>query len=257
LDIIFVCEWCLMFFKFESELSRHIKRCSVHHPPGNEIYRDTEYSVSMWEVDGSFSRVYCENLCFLSKLFLDHKTLRHPVHLFLFYTLTEISSRGYHVVGYFSKEKYSKNNVSCILTLPQYQRKGYGTFLISFSYALSKKEGKRGTPERPLSDLGKASYMAFWTSQLVQLIRNRPDVSIDELADLTGIEPTDIITCLESLGILRSHSQHGLNYLYLPDSVYDQLIQSKQPPKPVKFDRLHWQPYDHYLAPYEYNPTAR
>ena len=30
----------------------------------------------MFEVDGTYFRVYCENLCFLSKLFLDHKTLR-------------------------------------------------------------------------------------------------------------------------------------------------------------------------------------
>ena len=53
----------------------------------------------------------------------------------------------HHIVGYFSKEKASLDgyNLACILTLPPYQRKGYGRFLISFSYELSKKEGRIGT----------------------------------------------------------------------------------------------------------------
>lgn len=47
-------------------------------------------------------------------------------------------------VGYFSKEKncLEDYNLACILTLPAYQRKGYGKFLISMSYELSKIEGK-------------------------------------------------------------------------------------------------------------------
>lgn len=53
---------------------------------------------------------------------------------FLFYVLTEVDERGAHVVGYFSKEKDSPDdyNLACILTLPPYQRRGYGKFLISF-----------------------------------------------------------------------------------------------------------------------------
>ena len=48
--------------------------------------------------------MFCQNLCYLAKLFLDHKTLYYDVDLFLFYVLCEVDERGYHIVGYFSKE---------------------------------------------------------------------------------------------------------------------------------------------------------
>lgn len=50
------------------------------------------------QVDGKKNRVYCQNLCLLSKLFLDHKTLYYDVDPFLFYVLCEVDSDGYHMV---------------------------------------------------------------------------------------------------------------------------------------------------------------
>lgn len=90
---------------------------------------------TVFEVDGNQNKFYCQNLCLLAKLFLDHKTLYYDVEPFLFYVLTQNDDTGCHLVGYFSKEKHcqQKYNVSCIMTLPQYQRKGYGRFLIDFS----------------------------------------------------------------------------------------------------------------------------
>lgn len=80
------------------------------HPPGDEIYRETAEGghgcgVSVFEVDGKTNKVYCQNLCLLSKLFLDHKTLYYDVDPFLFYVLCELDEDGAHIVGYFSKEK--------------------------------------------------------------------------------------------------------------------------------------------------------
>jgi GNAT superfamily N-acetyltransferase len=282
LQKLYFCEYSLHFFKRRTQLLRHLNKCKLRHPPGDEIYRKDNISmfevrvllkggghfqhgthaashtratglrtcsaataafaeshcvtlttphtgqelrpntccplVLLWcQVDGRKEKQYCQNLCYLAKLFLDHKTLYYDVDLFLFYVLCETDSRGAHIVGghpvvakqggcgdcvqcavaaavlilmpehagyaqlyaaallshfppcpctlppfvlcppraaaaaavcaqvgYFSKEKCSEEgyNLACILTLPCYQKKGYGKFLISFSYELSKLEGK-------------------------------------------------------------------------------------------------------------------
>jgi hypothetical protein len=85
------------------------------------------------------SQIYCQNLCLLSKMFLDHKSLFYDVEPFLFYVMTEVDDIGARFVGYFSKEKRSPKdyNVSCIMTLPVRQRKGWGNLLIDFSMSNS------------------------------------------------------------------------------------------------------------------------
>jgi len=66
------------------------------------------------QVDGKKNKVYGQNLCYLAKLFLDHKTLYYDVDLFLFYVLCECDDRGCHMVGYFSKVKFTNNMNLCI-----------------------------------------------------------------------------------------------------------------------------------------------
>eukprot|EP01056_Protomagalhaensia_sp_Gyna25_P003379 Protomagalhaensia_sp_Gyna_25__3378@NODE_304_length_3981_cov_24_902334_g235_i0_p2_GENE_NODE_304_length_3981_cov_24_902334_g235_i0NODE_304_length_3981_cov_24_902334_g235_i0_p2_ORF_typecomplete_len426_score79_88MOZ_SAS/PF01853_18/3_6e67zfMYST/PF17772_1/7_2e18Tudorknot/PF11717_8/3_7e08Tudorknot/PF11717_8/6_5e03Acetyltransf_7/PF13508_7/0_0039Acetyltransf_10/PF13673_7/0_0067Acetyltransf_1/PF00583_25/0_032_NODE_304_length_3981_cov_24_902334_g235_i08042081 len=269
-DILHLCSFCLAFFKFREELVKHNQRCTARHPPGNEVFRDPIRKLSMWEVDGGVSRIYCENVCYLSKLFLDHKTLRHPVHLFLFYVLTELAEDGHHIVGYFSKEKYSRNNVSCILSLPQYQKKGYGKFLIHFSYALAVKEGRLGTPERPLSDLGKASYLNYWRQVLLQELTGQKELDIDAVSRKYSFEPNDIKMCLKESDILVKDESGASNpgaegcpveaawtYCYLPPE-YLQLLSMKlgNPPPSINPHDLHWVPYDPFMGPFEYSADA-
>lgn len=130
---LWLCEFCLKYMKSRFMASRHRIKCKVRHPPGDEIYRDG--NVSIFEVDGRKSKIYCQNLCLLAKMFLDHKTLYYDVEPFLFYIVTEIDELGAHFVGYFSKEKrsYMGYNLSCIMTLPIRQRRGWGNFTIDIS----------------------------------------------------------------------------------------------------------------------------
>ena len=132
LPCIYICEFCLKFIKSRVCLERHLTKCNLKHPPGNEIYRKN--SVSFFEIDGRKNKVYAQYLCLLAKLFLDHKTLYYDTDPFLFYVMCECDNKGCHIVGYFSKEKESSEdyNVACILVLPPYQRKSYGKLLIEF-----------------------------------------------------------------------------------------------------------------------------
>lgn len=98
---LFVCEFCLKYMRLEKSYRYHLQDCSWRHPPGVEIYR--KGSLSVWEIDGRDHKVYCQCLCLIAKLFLDHKTLYFDVEPFIFYVLCEVDRVGAHIVGYFSK----------------------------------------------------------------------------------------------------------------------------------------------------------
>ena len=234
---LFVCEFCLKYCKRRKTLVKHKKCCPLTHPPGNEIYRHpaeiekrtvpgengeesrvieeiVRPELSVFEVDGARAATYCQNLCLLAKLFLDHKTLYHDVSQMLFYTLCEKGEDKKHrVVGYFSKDKNGSqtgHNLACILTLPPYQRKGYGRFLIAFSYELTKRESWVGTPEKPLSDLGLMSYSSYWgdvISELLKSLEIGTVITVSKISKLTHLATQDVILVLEQAQILKRKSK--------------------------------------------------
>ena len=73
------------------------------------------------------------------------------------------------------------------MTLPQYQRQGYGRFLIEFSYLLSKVEGIPGTPEKPLSDLGRVSYHSYWKSVVLEYLDKHRESKELKIAEITKV----------------------------------------------------------------------
>uniref|UniRef100_A0A183U0B9 Histone acetyltransferase n=1 Tax=Toxocara canis TaxID=6265 RepID=A0A183U0B9_TOXCA len=130
-------------------------------------------------------QVYCQCLCLLAKLFLDHKTLYFDVEPFLFYVLCEMDDESAHVVGFFSKERSSPdgNNLAC--------------------YELSKREGLIGSPEKPLSDLGKLGYRSYWSWVVLEALERGTKVTISDLSRETGIHSDDIIDTLDALRLTR------------------------------------------------------
>ena len=246
---LFFCEFTLNFFKRKEQLQRHLRKTEMYHPPGDEIYRSESRgkTAAFFEIDGKKEKIFCQNLCYLAKLFLDHKTLYYDVDLFLFYVLCEVDERGYHIVGYFSKEKCSEEgyNLACILTLPAYQRKGYGKMLISFSYELSKKEGKVGTPERPLSDLGLVSYRGYWTRELLAILKDesRAVMSIKDLSELTMIKTEDIISTLQHLNLL-AYQKGAYVICAAPELIEKHLKAAGSAGVEVDPTKLIWTPYN-------------
>ncbi|OKL60091.1 hypothetical protein UA08_04716 [Talaromyces atroroseus] len=244
--VLYICEFCLKYMNSDFVAWRHKLKCPAKHPPGDEIYRDG--SVSIYEVDGRKNPVYCQNLCLLAKLFLGSKTLYYDVEPFLFYVMTEFDELGCHFVGYFSKEKRpsSSNNVSCILTLPIHQRKGYGNLLIDFSYLLTRVEKKTGSPEKPLSDMGLVSYRNYWRLVLSYQLRNqKTPVSIAELSDRTGITADDIVSGLEGLRALVRDPVTKTYALRLNYPYFEEYIQNWEAKGYVKLNpnALVWTPY--------------
>eukprot|EP00049_Salpingoeca_infusionum_P009878 m.167907 g.167907 ORF g.167907 m.167907 type:complete len:189 (-) comp14468_c0_seq4:143-709(-) len=130
----------------------------------------------------------------------------------MFYVMTVRDEQNQsHIVGYFSKEKQNvKNyNVSCILVFPRFMGKKYGSLLIDFSYLLTRVEGTVGTPERPLSFLGRKAYQSFWHRKLITLLAEQSEeyvedkpVQLSDLAQKTGMMPHDIASTLAQAGVL-------------------------------------------------------
>ncbi|KAL3453160.1 hypothetical protein BJX65DRAFT_292912 [Aspergillus insuetus] len=246
-EVVYIDEFCLSYFDNKRAFERHRTKCTLVHPPGNEIYRDD--NISFFEVDGRRQRTWCRNLCLLSKLFLDHKTLYYDVDPFLFYCMCTRDETGCHLVGYFSKEKDSAEgyNLACILTLPQYQRHGFGRLLISFSYELSKREGKLGSPEKPLSDLGLLSYRQYWRETLVEILMEsgREAVSENELAVLTSMTEKDVHETLVVFNMLRYHKGNWV--IVLTDQVvaeHEKRLEKEKIKGSRRIDssRLQWKP---------------
>nr|VZI47967.1 unnamed protein product [Spirometra erinaceieuropaei] len=254
LPLIYICEFCLTYMRYNIAYRRHRLRCKRKFPPGNEIYR--RGTLSFFEVDGEKQKEYCRNICLLAKLYLKQKTVHEldRVPAFLFYILTEADEAGCHIIGYFSKHKPEEqdcppsatyNNLSCLLIMPHYQRKGYGRMLVEFSYLLSRLEGRVGSPERPLSDHGLLLYQNYWRWVVVSYLAayELREINIRSVSESLGVDVRDIVSTLLDLGLLKYIRTEY--YIVNDKSVFRRILSEMRPPdESRRIDRnlLHWRP---------------
>ena len=107
---------------------------------------------------------------------------------------------------------WDNNNLACILVFPPWQRKGLGKILMGASYELSKREGRYGGPERPLSELGKRGYTQFWEARVARTVlcmRAKQFTSVSDVAKESWVLVDDVITVLKRMGVLGAKGPEG------------------------------------------------
>lgn len=70
---------------------------------------------------------------------------------------------------------------------------------------LSKEEGQPGTPEKPLSDLGRVSYHAYWKSVVLEYLHSHREdkLKLKHISTETGMYCHDIALAFQLLGFVR------------------------------------------------------
>lgn len=212
-----------------------------------KVYENNGYAV--WQIDGEAEKLYCQNLSLFGKLFLEQKSVFFDTGSFLYFVLTYTPPSPSHspkvrrgqktspsnsvhlrtqVMGFFSKENpsWDSNNLACILIFPPFQHRQLGKLLMAVSYKLSGWEwvgGVIGGPEKPLSEMGKKSYLRFWSERIARFMmgespdadgkhvfekkrKNRvtlskEEMTIKEIGDRTGMLAEDVVAALNEMEV--------------------------------------------------------
>jgi MOZ/SAS family len=251
-----VCPYCFSYSPIAEDYVTHMRqheqleKQDPDTPPVPEgaikVYEHAGYAV--WQVDGEQEKLYCQNLSLFGKLFLEQKSVFFDTGSFLYFVLTytppvqkqsprakkgsgtakaQIHLRT-QVLGFFSKENpsWDSNNLACILIFPPFQHRQLGKLLMAVSYKLSGWEwvgGIIGGPEKPLSTMGRRSYIRFWSERIARFMMgesadadgkhvfdkkrknkvtlSKEEMSIKEIGERTGMLAEDVVAALNEMGV--------------------------------------------------------
>ena len=73
------------------------------------------------------------------------------------------------------------------------------------SYELSKREGRIGGPEKPLSELGRRGYLRFWEARVARAIlgmKAKSSMTVAEVAQGCWMLVDDVVVVLKEMEVL-------------------------------------------------------
>lgn len=233
---LYICDTCCLYFKTKEEYMNHGHKKEHQRPPGREIYRCG--NISMFEVSGAKHKMFCQCLSLLSKLFLDDVAVFYNVCQFNFFVLCECDEYGAHVVSFFSRDfQWRDNNIlACILVLPPWQKHGYGRLMISIAYEMARRNKIVGGPEKPLSDLGKLAFKAYWRETIIKTMFEHQDKikNVDDFQTITSIAKFDLLKTMKEMNLLYHTNEGWTTTLNIEEM--QQMIENGPKPVPAKLE---------------------
>lgn len=95
-------------------------------------------------------------------------------------------------------------------------------------YLLTRVEGKIGSPEKPLSDLGLISYRSYWKDVLLHYLCSRAGttLSVKDISQEMAIHSYDIVSTLQALGMMKYWK--GKHIILKKQDVLDEYVERVQ-----------------------------
>lgn len=205
LSKLHVCPFCFKYSDDPHDIERHLINCKYRtKKPGKVVYFDDQ--VTIRKVRGAKHKLFCQCFCLLAKFYLDNKSVFYNLVNYDFYVIYGVLDGETVPMGFYSREvlSWDENNLSCIFVVPCYQKRHLGTKLVDFSYCLSNYQRLISGPERPLSELGRVTYLRYWCGRLSVLLLYGPlaglrTITLQLLIEKTGFRYDDILMALDYL----------------------------------------------------------